>query len=370
MAWSNLIRSTCLLTSLLLVLAPAYGQSIWYVDDDNCPGPGTGTAGDPFCKIQIGINASADGDTVIVADGIYTGIDNRRLNFSGRLIALRSANGPDYCTIDCERATRGFRFMTGETAAAIVAGFKITNCEAAPGGNGGGMLIMNNSSPTITDCIFEGNQVTGGTTQFSGLGGGLYCDHSSPTITNCIFRQNSASAGTNDHTAIGAGAYLSFCDATIRDCSFIDNTATGGAFIESGLGGGLSCGLCSPRIENCDFIGNTAIAGTAPLGRTGLGGGMVSASCNPTLIGCTFTGNSAVGNEISYTGVGGALWCVNETRPELTNCSFVENSATGDGFPTVLSGIGGGILTTGLCDMILTNCTFTGNSASNEGGGL
>jgi predicted outer membrane repeat protein len=370
MSLSNLIRASCLLACALLVLAPAYGQSTWYVDDDNCPGPGTGTTGDPFCKIQIGINAATNGDTVIVADGIYTGIDNQRLNFSGRLITLRSANGPEYCTIDCEHAARGFRFLTGETAAAIVEGFKITNCEPAPGGNGGGMLIINNSSPTINDCIFEGNHVTGGATTFSGLGGGLYCDGSEPTITNCIFRQNSATAGTNDHTGIGAGVYLIYCDATIRDCSFIDNTATGGAFIESGLGAGLSCGICSPRIENCDFIGNTVIAGTAPLGRTGMGGGMVSASCNPTLVGCTFSGNSALGNEISHTGMGGGFWCANATTPELTNCSFIENSATGDGFPTALSGIGGGILATKECDMMLANCTFIGNSASNEGGGL
>jgi len=43
----------------------------WYVDDDNCPGPGSGTLGDPFCNIQDAIDASLPGDTISVAGGLY-----------------------------------------------------------------------------------------------------------------------------------------------------------------------------------------------------------------------------------------------------------------------------------------------------------
>jgi len=53
-----------------------------FVDDSNLPGPGTGTAADPFVLIQNGINAAASGDEVKVAPGIYnenivmkTGVD-------------------------------------------------------------------------------------------------------------------------------------------------------------------------------------------------------------------------------------------------------------------------------------------------------
>lgn len=35
--------------------------TIWHVDVDNCPGPGDGTGGNPFCSIQTAIDAASDG---------------------------------------------------------------------------------------------------------------------------------------------------------------------------------------------------------------------------------------------------------------------------------------------------------------------
>jgi len=47
------------------------GQTTWYVDDDNCPGPGNGSIDNPFCKIQYGIDNASYGDTVFVFNGTY-----------------------------------------------------------------------------------------------------------------------------------------------------------------------------------------------------------------------------------------------------------------------------------------------------------
>ncbi|MFQ5340452.1 MAG: hypothetical protein ACE5F6_02775, partial [Anaerolineae bacterium] len=51
-------------------LLPSAGQV--YVDDDTCPDPGSGTQGDPYCKVQDGINAVASGGNVSIAAGHYT----------------------------------------------------------------------------------------------------------------------------------------------------------------------------------------------------------------------------------------------------------------------------------------------------------
>jgi len=68
----------CITTILLSATADA--QTTRYVDIANCPGPGSGTEAEPFCKIQDGIDAAVDGDTVLIADGTYTGIGNKNLS--------------------------------------------------------------------------------------------------------------------------------------------------------------------------------------------------------------------------------------------------------------------------------------------------
>ncbi len=107
-----------------LLATSAYGQTIWYVDDDapNDPGPGDptvsdpvedGTAAHPFDAIEEGIDAATAGDTVLVLDGTYTGAGNKNLEFAGKAISVRSENGARSSIIDCQDSGRGFFFGHG-----------------------------------------------------------------------------------------------------------------------------------------------------------------------------------------------------------------------------------------------------------------
>ena len=67
--------------------------------------------------IQSAIDAAVDGDEVVVGDGVYTGAGNTRLDFLGKDITVRSANGAASTVIDCEDLAGcwGVRFVGDET---------------------------------------------------------------------------------------------------------------------------------------------------------------------------------------------------------------------------------------------------------------
>ncbi len=238
------------LASVTILVSAAQGQTTWYVDGANAC-PGTGTQGNPFCGIQTGINAAVNGDTVIVFDGTYTGPGNRNLNFGGRLITLQSVSGSGACIIDCQGAGRGFIFVSGETADAVVDGFTVRN--GSSGFTGAGMNISNNSNPTITNCTFTANAAP--------FGAGMYNSGSSPTVINCTFSGNASGA-------LGGGMINTVSsNATVTNCAFSGNTAD--------LGGGmLNDNSSSPTVTNCTFRGNAAVDG---------GGILNNHSSNPTV---------------------------------------------------------------------------------------
>ena len=111
------------------------------------------------------------------------------------------------------------------------------------------------------------------------------------------------------------------------------------------------------------------------------GAGMYNSYASPEITNCTFTGNSASG---SYYGSGGGMYNSSST-PTLTNCTFTNNSASDDGggmdnyssspkltnctFSNNSASRGGGMHNSGSSTKpVLTNCTFSNNSASRGGG--
>ncbi|MGA1870193.1 MAG: hypothetical protein ACMUJM_16775 [bacterium] len=68
----------------------------------------------PGESIQAAINEASNGDTILVAEGTYTGKGNRDIDFGGKAIILRSISGPEHTIIDCQgtssKKRRGFYF--------------------------------------------------------------------------------------------------------------------------------------------------------------------------------------------------------------------------------------------------------------------
>ena len=186
-----------------------------------------------YATIGAAMTAATHGDTVLVADGTYTGAGNKNLWFNGKAITVRSENGPENCIIDCEGAGRGFLF-SGEPPASVVDGFTITN---GMGSEGGGIYMYYNSNPTILNCIIPGNAAFGGDG-----GGGIFCALANPTITNCTITGNTAGAG--------GGLFLMMSSPTIRNSVIAGNTA-------ASFGGGVYCDTESnPSITNSILWGN------------------------------------------------------------------------------------------------------------------
>jgi len=271
--------------------------------------------------IQAGIDAASDGDTVLVANGNYTGAGNKDLDFNGKAITVRSESGPENCIIDCERDGRGFYFHSGEGEDSVVSGFTITNGHkgggAGFGGYGGG-IYCKSSSPTISNCIITRNSVERGW-MGGGYGGGIHCESSSATINNCTISNNTADD-------FGGGIHCNSYSVIITNCTINDNTAD--------FGGGIYC--LAPSIANCTIRWNTAnhcgggiyclhsssIANcTVTRNRADRGGGVYCYSSSPTITNCTIAGNAA-----SHLYGGGGIYCA-YSFPTITNCILWRDAA-------------------------------------------
>ncbi len=280
-----------------------------YVDDSAPPG-GNGTFGMPFDTLGAAVSVSLTGDEIIVMDGVYTGPNNKNLEFDARLIRIRSQNGPANCTIDLEGDGRAFYwFNEPNNFGAIIEGLRIIN--GAPSGTTGtygGAIHAVNSSPTIRGCVFENNEAR--------TGGAIYLTSSFSLVEDCQFFGNLT---TLLGSPGGAGLFADSGGPVIRDCSFIGNISltTGGAIALI-----ASSTINQPTVSRCVIFENSA----------GLYGGGISSS--------GFSGTA----EYAY----------------IDQCLIAGNTAA---FGGGVSGAGGG-------SMLYSNCTIVGNVATDTGGGM
>jgi len=281
-----------------------------------------------FPTIQAAINASADGDTVAIAPGVYTGAGNRDLDTLGKAITVSADGPPGTVTIDCDGADgdehRGFRFHSAEPRATKVVGLNIIN---GYGGGGPGMLFEGAASPTIIDCTIEAcsTGLSGGT------GGAINIASASPRFLRCDFRLNFA------RTAGGGADISGISSPEFSGCNFFRNDA-------EFVGGGARITGGTARFEQCSFDGN----------ESDTTGGIAISGAAVTFDRCLITDN------LDSVNVGGI-----EVGP-TASATFIDTDIVAN--LTSFASEAGGLLVRGTATMV--NCRVTDNESAIAGGGI
>ena len=215
--------------------------------------------------IQAGIDAAANGDTVLVADGTYTGEGNRDIDFLGKAITVRSENGPEKCIVDCEGLPyhRGFYFFRSEGSGSVLEGFTIRGGWAAGPLSSGGGILCGGASPLIRENIISDNRAAGDASDDGG--GGIACFNSAAIISDNVLESNTATPNgggilcawnssvtisgntvENNVAQVGAGGGISVIEssAAIYDNIIRFNVAP------NGNGDGINCAECEIDISN------------------------------------------------------------------------------------------------------------------------
>jgi len=288
-----------------LLFGPVAAAGTLYVDAQLATGAGDGSSWANAFRgpggLQAALAVAAAGDQVFVADGVY----------------LPSSSGDRTAAFALENDVTIYgSFAGGETGPDQRPPFGTADSVLSGDLNGddGSALLGDNSFHLITTAgtdataVLDGFVVRGGNANSAGgnrdRGAGILCLSAvSPTLRHCRFVDNVCTFG-------GAAGYISTSAApTFTDCSFEDGDggSFGGAFDIAGGG--------AVRFERCLFLRNTALRGGAL---------ELFSSVGIVVSNCVFVENTASGPS-----GGGGIWFGNGGSARVRNCTLVSNSAPG-----------------------------------------
>jgi len=265
-----------------------------------------------YPTIQSGINAAANGDTVLVAPGTY--VENILLNQS---ILVISSGGAAVTTIDGSALGPVVTVVSGASLNPSLRGF----------------TIQNGGKPQPNSSTYGGIYVTGG----------------QATITNNIITKTFCT---------GILAYASNVDI---DANHINNTLTTGCTAFEGLGSGITI-AGNGTLPNNAFVGSNTIehntASVAYSADKGGGGGINITNAKSV----TMTFNTIDNN--TTTGYGGAVYVATTPSIYFINNLVFGNKGVSGGLDIVVPGSSVGPLAG-----LLANNTIVDNTATASTGG-
>ena len=354
--------------------------------------------------IQDAIDASADGDTILVGPGVYV----ERIDLMGREIIIRGEQGPQLTYIDPQGSTGevvnatstettatvirdltirdatgngGCGIFIGSDAALTVQNVRILNCQNE-NGNGGGIVVVENGSLVLRDSLVSGCHAQGGgamrvsdsaqvelidsafetnwARNDNSEGGAIYAyNAASISADGCVFRDNDCN-GINAHG--GAISTRDSVNLTLVNCRFEENYLDRGSDYSSAHGGAVS--VYGPTtIESCVFLNNRI---TNPYsGGDGYGGALWVADGSPINVSnSTFEGNYVRTRDNCR---GGAVYGSSGTFVgTFADCIFRANRV--DGNEDQGAEHGGAVFLRDGASPTFTRCDFIGNLATDSGG--
>lgn len=222
----------------------------------------------PQPSIRAAVVAAAEGDTVLLSDGVFRGPGNRGIYLADKNLIFRSENDASRTMIDCQHQDRALTFAGAAiTSDTRIQGITFTRGKAQAGG---AIYSIMGSYPTIEDCVFtycEGS---------SSGGAVLYQASLVPvfgSIRNCVFLRN---------TSIEGGAIWGH-QVLIDRCYFERNEGSKGGAVRMWIFG---------SVRNSTFFANGLSFGA---------GGAIALSGTVTVDHCTIVGNQAnIGGGLAF----------------------------------------------------------------------
>ncbi len=369
-----------------------------------------------FTTIQAGINAAADGDTILIADGTYY----ENIDFKGKVITVASQYLVDGDTnhiwntvidgsLPSEADTASVvRFINGEDTTSILYGLTIQgglgtlSSAIGPSRIGGGILCLNSGAKIVRNRIIENSithefiaagagigsveltgdywlvvddnviknnssHATGDTDWRSGAGGGIY-GLTDARVSNNTIQFNEC---YSTYAADGAGVeFESMSPNTPRTVHFINNdvqfnTADGD---EMAFGGGVSNNYSKMFVRENNISNNTLISDDLCLG-AGMNlsgwtdwGDVVFIENNDFIANNCQAGVDAWGTAINLSNP--------DNKVEIRNNLFSSNNSTDslESYGTVAIYFYSDTYAGNANEMIVDGNTFRNNSAKNGGG--
>ena len=331
------VVSTDTVTMTRTYIEPAAASPLHYVSPAGANIPPYTNWATAARRIQSAVDVAQIGDTVLVADGIYSNggsvrpgtLLSNRVTI-GKAIVVRSVNGPEHACIAGAR-----------DPVTTSSGDRAVRC-----------AYLTNGAQLIGFSLSNGYTRAAGHENLERSGGGVLLDGGG-IVSNCWMVQNKGHL-------LGSGASL-FKGGTLRNCTVARNSP-----VASGCRGGGVYAVGSGSLIDCTVSGNYAdvsgggiqasgsvtIANSRITGCNARQGGGLFCDTGVVLLNCWIDGNNAGSH-------GGGVYCNNST---LKNCGIISNylySATG---------IGGGMFITN--GGAIVNCTIAGNRAMASSPGM